>query len=256
MKLAEGIQELLHLPNIETLGTEVEPIYISVPAKDLEVFVEWMNLDNWIPHSFTQEQLLDLFQVGLLFISLPATNWVLEELEKLQLAPARMLGIALKFGIRRWLEPAVNELFKRHAYLYTIEEREDMGYKAVIILSNAQLRLLQERVNRSHVPPPISYGAPECPYFGPHHDESRCAQVWIAMWLLEVGSKLSHPLHPMPFGEAVGYIQGIPFEGVTPQCRDMGLDRLDDSFGDIDSTIRSSVVTKLTALLPMSAYSA
>ena len=282
LKLAKGFAGLMkglaNLPcaNFDQLGTEVEPIYIPVKARELEVYVDWMKLplvlnrsvllgfalkttfvSNWDRHTFTESQLLDVFYVGSLLISQPATDWVLEELEKLQLTSARKLGIALQLGIYRWVEPAVNDLFSRPAFMYTEEEREGMGYQAVSILAIAQLRLLTERVRRSTVPPPVNlgFGAVECRYHGGEHDKSHCARFWDTLWFLEIGKKLCHPVNPMPFAEVVGFVQGLAFEGVTPQCRDMGIDNLNVAFGDIDSSVRNSVIAKVVALLPMSAYS-
>ncbi|KAE9399838.1 hypothetical protein BT96DRAFT_919896 [Gymnopus androsaceus JB14] len=263
LKLAKGfaglMKGLVNLPcaNFDQLGTEVEPIYIPVKARELEVYIDWMKLPNWDRHAFTESQLLDVFYVGSLLISQPATDWVLEELEKRQLTSARKLGIALQFGIYRWVEPAVNDLFSRPAFMYTEEEREGMGYQAVSILSIAQLRLLTERVRRSTIPPPVNlgFGAVECRYHGGEHDKSHCARVWDTLWFLEIGKKLCHPVNPMPFAEVVGFVQGLAFEGVTPQCRDMGIDNLNVAFGDIDSSVRNSVIAKMVALLPMSAYS-
>lgn len=259
------------------MGTKVEPLYLTVPACKLELFMDWMQLGYlnkhasfsvftdrffvrpWQQHTFDRAQLIDLFDVGSLFICMPATDWVLGELEKLNLGPAEKLGIALKLGIRRWVErAAIKKLFSRPAYSYTPQEREDMGYQVVSILSNGQLRILTERTKRAVIPPPVnnSLGALECPYFGVNHDKSRCAQSWDTLWILDVGKKLIHPVDPMPFGDAVTFIRSLPFQGVTPHCWDMGLDSLNGSFGEIDQVILDNVVAKLIGLLPMSAYSA
>lgn len=208
---------------------------------------------------FTQAQLADLFHVGSMFISTPATDWVLSEFEKLNLGPAQKLGIALKLGIRRWIECAsIKKLFDHQAFTYTSEEREDMGYQALSIISNGQLRVLTERVKRAIIPLPVGNGfdARECQYYGFNHDKSLCAQTWDTLWILDVGKRLIHTVDPMLFSEAVGYVQGLPFQGVTPQCREMGLDSLNGAFGDINQIILDAIVIKLINLLPMSAYSA
>jgi len=194
-----------------------------------------------------------------MFICLPATDWVLTKFESMNLIPARKLGLALKLGIRRWIEPAeVKVLFDRPAYNYTNEEREALGYQAVSILAIGQLRSQDERKRRSILPPPINHsmGARECPFYGPKHDKSHCAQCWDTLWVLEVGRKLCHPVKPISFSDAVGLAQGLSFEGVTPQCREMGLDSLRNVvFGEIDQRILNNVVVKLVGLLPMSPYS-
>ncbi|KAE9387201.1 hypothetical protein BT96DRAFT_1005347 [Gymnopus androsaceus JB14] len=230
--------------NFENLGTEVEPIYLAIQANKLEIFIEWMNLGTWQRHPFNEAQLIELFHVGSMFICLPATDWVLTEFESMNLIPARKLGLALKLGIRRWIEPA--------------EEQEALGYQAVSILAIGQLRSQDERKRRSILPPPInhSFGVRECQFHGPKHDKSRCAQCWDTLWILEVGRKLCHPVKPISFSNAVGLAQGLSFEGVTPQCQEMGLDSLRNVvFGEIDQRILNNVVVKLVGLLPMSPYS-
>ncbi|KAE9382611.1 hypothetical protein BT96DRAFT_1010340 [Gymnopus androsaceus JB14] len=102
----KGLANLL-CANFNQLGTEVKPIYIPVKARKLEAYIDWMKLLNWDRHAFTEFQLLNVFHVGLLLISQPVTDWVLEELEKLQLTSACKLGIALQFGIYRWRKEKV-----------------------------------------------------------------------------------------------------------------------------------------------------
>ncbi|KAE9390577.1 hypothetical protein BT96DRAFT_1002151 [Gymnopus androsaceus JB14] len=259
LQLAVGIKGLIELPHaaFDILGTEVEPIYVGVCSQELEIFLDWMHLGPWEQHTFTEGQLVDLFYVGSLFISKQATDWVLHELEQLNLDPARKLGLALKFGICRWVEPSIKELFVRPAYCYTVEERVNMGYQAASILANAQLRVQTERIRRATIPPPINngFGARECRYYGADHDQSRCAEYWDTLWFIEVGRKLINPVRPLLFAEAVGFVQGLPFEGVTSQCRDIGLDSLNVAFGDIDADILHHVIGKMIDLLPMSAYS-
>ncbi|KAF9025911.1 hypothetical protein BDP27DRAFT_1437715 [Rhodocollybia butyracea] len=256
--LAAGLREVLKLPDSTNglLGTEINPISLPGKPDEIILFLKWIEHPHWIPLELTESDLLNLYLFADKWICEPATDWALQRIEGLGLRASRMLGLACELGICRWVEPALRQLFYMSTYSLSQQERDEIGNNALAVISNGQLYLKDRRMGCAACPPPMSnvgFGERECPYYGIHHEKSRCARAWDLGWK-DVGLRLINPEDPLQFSEAMWFIRGLRFEGVSEQCRIATIESIAPAF-EVETDTYQKAIEKIGKLIRMSAYS-
>ncbi|KAF9063119.1 hypothetical protein BDP27DRAFT_1427236 [Rhodocollybia butyracea] len=171
-----------------------------------------------------------------------------------------MLGLAITLGVRQWVEPALQQLFYIQMYSLSTSERDEIGSDAFAVISNAQLllsdqSLMHNSYSQTNVclvpvcPPPmanVGFGMKGCRYYGILHEKSRCARAWDHGWK-EIGLRFIHPEEPVHLSQAMWYIQGHPFNGVSEECRIATIESLPPFF-EIETQIYQRAVKRLVNL--------
>ncbi|KAF9077277.1 hypothetical protein BDP27DRAFT_1357390 [Rhodocollybia butyracea] len=209
-----------------------------------------------MPLDLTESELLSLYLFADQWICEPATDWALQRIEGLGLGASRMLGLAITLGVRRWVEPALQQLFYIPMYSLSTSERDEIGSDAFAVISNAQLLLSDQRMSRAACPPPmanVGFGMKGCRYYGILHEKSRCARAWDHGWK-EIGLRFIHPEEPVHLSQAMWYIRGHPFNGVSEECRIATIESLPPFF-EIETQIYQRAVKRIGELIRMSPYS-
>ncbi|KAF9066793.1 hypothetical protein BDP27DRAFT_1541747 [Rhodocollybia butyracea] len=257
-ELAVGLKEVLKLPDPTNglLGTEISPIPLPGNPREVAIFLHWIEHPHWIPLDLNEPDLLSLYRFADKWICDSATEWALQHIESLGLRASRMLGLATELGVRRWIEPALRELFNKPMYQLSEQEKNEIGPESASIIANAQLYLMDQRVSRASCPPPmanVGFGEKGCPYYGIHHDKSRCAQAWDLGWR-NVGLRLIRREDPLPLSEAMQYIRSHRFDGVTDECRISTIESITPFF-EVETNLYQRLVDRLGGLVRMSPYS-
>jgi hypothetical protein len=147
----------------------------SLPFDLINTLSSLKYCSHWMPLNLTESELLSLYLFADKWICEPATDWALQRIEGLGLRASRMLGFAITLGVRRWVEPAIHQLFHIPMYSLSALERDEIGTDAFAVISNAQLLLSDQCMSRAACPPPmanVGFGMKGCRYYGILHDKS------------------------------------------------------------------------------------
>lgn len=173
----------------------------------------------------------------------PGRQYAIHELEQLNLPPARMLELALRFSIPGWVGPAVTKLMDiplvTHDHLQV--QRIGDGFEYV---AKARELLMSERLCMGALafPVPANPGAD-------FQNHARCHKVWTDIWFKHIARELLHPVTPLSFDNAITHISMMDFTGMTASCKAETISQiiLSDRFGAQRRITESAISAILNA---------
>lgn len=167
-------------------------------------------------------------------------DFAIHRLEELNLAPARMLEMALFFSIPQWVGPAVTKLLD--ISILTHDEGQVMRFgRGFSYLAKGREMLMIERLRMGHFAPPV----PEVPGLGCLSHE-QCKAAWTNVWFKQIARDLLHPIAPLKFDDAISHITATSFLGMTESCKEAAIVALilSDKFG-VQRTIAESATAAI-----------
>ncbi|KAH6881219.1 hypothetical protein BKA70DRAFT_1446755 [Coprinopsis sp. MPI-PUGE-AT-0042] len=214
-------------------GTEENPILLppGVTEKGFEGFLRWCRHLPWEGESWgppkDENSLRQLLLLGDMWISKPLLLFAMERLKMMHLSPCKMLGIAVHFRIRGWLDCEVKRVLLIPHGRLTEHDYDDLrvpthGDWIIYSITKAREALIAERALVATHPLIIPFSSPDRPAC-PDNKHKECIRATQEAWVRHIAPNLLDRFSPLNLFDVTACdiflrSKAEAFRGVNKDC--------------------------------------
>ncbi|KAJ7722829.1 hypothetical protein B0H16DRAFT_1311261 [Mycena metata] len=202
-KLSDDMRSILAIPDGKDPrdptreGSGAYPLHIQgIAVIEWTDFLQWMYRAEWESLGKSDEEreriCTSLLKLADKWNIEPAKKCAIENLQTMNLRPARLVQLAGMFDIPDWVGPAVTKILEDKVTTLSTDDTSALGLRVYTMLVKAQSLLEVETRRIAFVPPAIAKDPSwQC------KNHASCRATWPKVWFEKIGKRLLHAANPL-----------------------------------------------------------